>query len=124
MGRTIAGWKIDAAERDRLLARFPPRYERPIADHVTLRFGTDADTSLPTETEAYIVGEADDGAGVQALVVEIGGTTARGDSSHFHITWSLGEGRAAKESNDVIAASGWVAVDRVRIALQPARWKG
>ena len=124
MGRTIAGWKIDAAERDRLLARFPPRYDRRVADHVTLRFGTDADTPLPAETEAYIVGEADDGAGVQALVVEIAGTTARGDGGHFHITWSLGEGRTAKESNDVIAASGWAAVDPVRIALQPARWKG
>lgn len=124
MGRSIAGWKIDPEERDRLLARFPPRYERRVADHVTLRFGSDANTPLPTETEARIVGEADDDAGVQALVVEIGGTSARGDGSHFHITWSLGAGRAAKESNDVIAACGWTAVDPVRIALQPARWRG
>ena len=124
MGRSIAGWKIGPEERDRLLARFPPRYERRVADHVTLRFGTDADTPLPAETEARIVGEADDDAGVQALVVEIGGTIARGDGSHFHITWSLGGGRTAKESNDVIAAGGWTAVDPVRIALQPARWRG
>ena len=96
MGRSIAGWKIDPEERDRLLARFPPRYERRVADHVTLRFGSDANTPLPTETEARIVGEADDDAGVQALVVEIGGTSARGDGSHFHITWSLGAGRQAK----------------------------
>src|SRR3546814_8021115 len=51
MGRSIAGWKIGPEERDRLLARFPPRYERRVADHVTLRFGTDADTPLPAETE-------------------------------------------------------------------------
>src|SRR3546814_17455071 len=75
-------WKSGPEERDRLLARFPPRYERRVADHVTLRFGTDADTPLPAETEARIVGEADDDAGVQALVVEIGGTIARGDGSH------------------------------------------
>lgn len=124
MGRTIAGWKIGAAERDRLLARFPPRYARLVADHVTLRFGTDADTPLPPQTEARVVGEADDGAGVQALVVEIDGTTERGDGSHFHITWSLAEGRAAKESNDVIAASGWAAAGPIGLALQPACWKG
>src|SRR3546814_13028361 len=124
MGRSSAGWKIGPEERDRLLARFPPRYERRVADHVTLRFGTDADTPLPAETEARIVGEADDDAGVQALVVEIGGTIARGDGSHFHITWSLGGGRTAQESNDVIAAGGWPAGGHVSIEHPPARTTG
>src|SRR3546814_14627508 len=54
-----------------------------------------------------VVGETDDGAGVQALVVRIGGTTDRGDGSHFHITWSLGARRAAIESNDIIRRHGW-----------------
>src|SRR3546814_18266607 len=121
MGRSIAGWKIGPEERDRLLARFPPRYERRVADHVTLRFGTDADTPLPAETEARIVGEADDDAGVHALVVAIGGTIARGDGSHFHITCSLVGVRSAQESNDVIAASDWQGVSPVRIALPPRR---
>jgi len=40
-------------------------------------------------------------------VVRIGGTTDRPDGSTYHITWSLGPGRKAKESNDVIAAHGW-----------------
>jgi hypothetical protein len=43
------------------------------------------------------VGEADDGAGVQALVVRIGGTTERPDGAIYHITWSLAEGREARE---------------------------
>src|SRR3546814_21081996 len=111
MGRSIVGWKIDPEERDRLLARFPPRYERRVADHVTLRFGSDANTPLPAETEARIVGEADDDAGVQALVVEIGGTRASGDGSPFPITCALGGGRPAKERNDGTAASGWPALD-------------
>lgn len=69
-------------------------------------------------------GEADDEVGVQALVVEIGGTTARGDGSHFHITWSLAPGRAAKESNDVIGQRGWRAIDpALPIRLTPVRWK-
>ena len=125
MTRSIAGWKLDSADRATLLGRFPPRYARTIADHVTLRFGTDEHTPLPSATAGEIVGEADDGAGVQALVVQIGDTTKRGDGSHFHVTWSLKPGRAAKESNDVIRALGWRPVEpTVAVRLVPARWKG
>jgi hypothetical protein len=68
-----------------------------------------------------IVGIADDGAGVQALVVRIGGTTDRPGGGTYHITWSLNEGRAAKESNDVIAASGWRTIDLPEpVTLHPA----
>jgi hypothetical protein len=100
------GWALDGREREALLARFPPRYGNVVADHVTLKFG-DAAARLPTETSGEIVGEADDGRGVQALVVRIGGTTDRPDGSTYHVTWSLAPGRQAKESNDVIARLGW-----------------
>ena len=124
MSRAITGWELPESERDALLDRFVPRYATLVADHVTLRFGTDADTPLPTARTGEIVGEADDGEGVQALVVRIGGTTDRGDGSHYHITWSLGPGRRAKESNDVIAARDWLRVDPpIEIALEPARWR-
>jgi hypothetical protein len=124
VARSIAGWRLPASDRCRLLARFPPRYATVVADHVTLRFGTDAATPLPDERCGKIVGEADDGSGVQALVVRIGGTTARGDGSHYHLTWSLGAGRKAKESNDVIGARGWKPVDPpVTVTLDPARWQ-
>jgi hypothetical protein len=103
------GWALDGREREALLARFPPRYGNVVADHVTLKFG-DAAARLPTETSGEIVGEADDGRGVQALVVRIGGTTDRPDGSTYHVTWSLGPGRQAKESNDVIARLGWRAL--------------
>ena len=100
------GWSLDRGQREELLKRFPPRYPKADADHVTLKFG-DAAERLPTETAGEIVGVADDGEGVQAMVVRIGGTTDRPDGSTYHITWSLGPGRKAKESNDVIAAHGW-----------------
>ena len=45
------------------------------------------------------------------MVVRIGGATDRPGGGIYHITWSLNEGRAAKESNDVIAALGWRAID-------------
>lgn len=118
------GWKLDFADRAALLARFPPRYAETVADHVTLRFGTDNATPLPTATAGEVVGEADDDAGVQALVVRIDGNTERGDGSHYHITWSLAEGREAKESNHVISLLGWQALGEViPVRLTPARWK-
>jgi hypothetical protein len=106
MSNGFIGWALDRSQREALLARFPPRYPNVVADHVTLKFG-DAEAKLPGETSGEIVGEADDGQGVQAMVVRIGGTTDRPDGSTYHITWSLGPGRQAKESNDVIARHGW-----------------
>lgn len=104
------GWLLDPATRPALLARFPPRYARVVAHHVTLTFG-DRDAQAPREVAADIVGEADDGAGVQALVVRIDGGAARPDGGTFHITWSLGDRREARESNAVIAERGWTPID-------------
>lgn len=115
----FVGWALDRGQREELLKRFPPRYPNAVADHVTLKFG-DAGARLPTETEGQIVGEADDGAGVQAMVVRIGGTTDRPDGSTYHITWSLADGRQAKESNDVIAGHGWRAFEaEIPVRLEP-----
>jgi len=106
MAKGFIGWSLDRAQREELFRRFPPRYANAVADHVTLKFG-DAAAKLPTATAGEIVGEADDGAGVQAMVVRIGGTTDRPDGSTYHITWSLAPGRQAKESNAVIRERGW-----------------
>ena len=35
-GGDVIGWKLDRAEREALLRRFPPRWAQPVADHVTL----------------------------------------------------------------------------------------
>jgi hypothetical protein len=102
------GWKLPEDERARLLARFPPRYPDVIADHVTLQFGVSPGAMPPWETQGEIVGAADDGTGVQALVVAIGGTTSRPDGSVFHIIWSIDRaaGRRPVDSNGVVRA-GW-----------------
>ncbi len=113
------GWKLDPVERAALLAAFPPAYAQVVADHVTCKPDPERDL-LPTYGE--IVGRADDGAGVEALVVRIGGTTDRPDGSTWHVTWSLAEARGAKESNAVIAERGWRELQPRRVALIPATW--
>lgn len=114
-----SGWLVDPADREALLQRFPARYPQVVAHHVTLKFG-DRQARAPGETRGEIVGEADDGRGVQALVVAIDGSTDRPDGSTYHVTWSLGPGRAAKESNDVIRDRGWRRLDTpVPVRLHP-----
>jgi hypothetical protein len=120
---TVTGWKLPREDRERLLHLFPPKYENVVADHVTLRTGATSSTPLPRKPDARIVGRADDGEGVECLVVELDGTTDRPDGSTYHITWSLGPGRKARESNDVLRDKRWDTLDaRVPIQLEPARF--
>ena len=120
---TVTGWKLPKDERAALLERFPPRYDRVIADHVTLRVGAGPQTPLPRKPEARIVGRADDGDSLECLVVELDGSTDRPDGSTYHITWSLGPGREARESNDVLRTSGWEPIDApTPVELEPARF--
>lgn len=119
---SVIGWKLDRGERGQLLDRFPPRYAEAVADHVTLE--TNAQSKpLPPEAAAEIVGRADDGQGVEAMVVAIGGSTDRPDGSTCHITWSLAPGRRAKESNDVLREHGWTTIgEPVPVTIMPARF--
>lgn len=120
---SVTGWKLPRDQRQRLLERFPPKYANVIADHVTLRTGATAGTPLPPKRESQVVGRADDGDSLECLVVELDGTTDRPDGSTFHITWSLGPGRKARESNDVLRDQGWQAIEKpIPIELEPARF--
>ena len=122
MSDPILGWKLDLAGRTELLARFPPVYAETVADHVTFGRKSKAPAMLEAD-RATVVGRADDGRGVEALVVEVNGTTGRWDGGTYHVTWSLGPGRKAKESNEVIVAQGWQPVDgRPGAGLIPAEW--
>ena len=119
---TVIGWKLDRGERDDLLKQFPPRYDQPVADHVTLE--SDASGKpLPAQVTSSVVGRTDDESGVEALVVTIDGSVDRPDGSTFHITWSLGPGRRARESNDVLKERGWKEIDHpIPVTLTPARF--
>ncbi|HEX9964929.1 MAG TPA: hypothetical protein VGB04_08080 [Allosphingosinicella sp.] len=122
-GDSVIGWKLDREQRKELLQQFPPYYPEVDADHVTLQTRASDDASLPDETLGEIVGRADDGRGVEAMVVAIGGTTDRPDGSTYHITWSLGPGRKAQESNDVLASERWTMFDLpMPVKLAPERW--
>ena len=120
---SVTGWKLPSDERERLLERFPPQYENVVADHVTLNVGASQQTPLPRDVDAEVVGRADDGKSLECLVVRIGDTTERPDGSIYHITWSLGPTRKAKESNDVLREQDWDHLEKpIPIELEPARF--
>lgn len=120
---TVTGWKLPEVERELLLRRFPPKYEKVVADHVTLRVGATPDTPLPHKPQAKVVGRADDSSSLECLVVELDGVTDRPDGSTYHITWSLGPHRKARESNDVLRDQGWTYIEApIPVDLEPARF--
>lgn len=122
-GDTTIGWKLDRGQRRELLQQFPPKFRNVVADHVTLKTGAAEDSPLPEETEGEIVARADDGKGVEAMVVRIAGTSDRPGGGIYHITWSLADGREAKESNFMLAAQKWAMFDLpMPVTLHPARW--
>jgi hypothetical protein len=117
----VAGWRLDRGEREALLRRFPPRHGTVVADHVT--YGRVPLSELPSHPCAVLIGRADDGGGVEAMVVRLGDSHERPTGGIYHITWSLGPGREAIESNHVIAANGWRPLEEaVSVGLEPARW--
>ncbi|MFM2370396.1 MAG: hypothetical protein RIS85_118 [Pseudomonadota bacterium] len=114
------GWKLTKQCREALLAAHPPKYPNVVADHVTLSVsGVQPPDPI---IDARIVGRADDGLGVEAMIVALDGSTTRPDGKVWHITWSLDEGRVARESNDVIAEKGWLSLNGEMLSLFPAHW--
>lgn len=119
----ITGWLLPEDERERLLRLFPPRYPDVVAHHVTHRYGVSPDEPRPDPAQGEIVGPADDGAGVEALVLRVSGSGVRPDGKAYHVTWSLNRanGRRSVESNDVVAAGKWERLAaRVPVRLTPA----
>ena len=119
---SVIGWLLATDDREKLLEQFPPKFEKTFAHHVTLKSDAEREP-IPSEVQAAIVGRTDDGEGVEAMVVAIDGTTDRPDGSTYHITWSLGDGRRARESNDVLKERGWDELDHpIPIKLEPGRF--
>ena len=119
---SVIGWLLAEDDREKLLQQFPPKFEKTLAHHVTLKSEAERDP-LPNNVKAEVVGRTDDESGVEAMIVAIDGTTGRPDGSTYHITWSLGDGRRARESNDVIRERGWQKLDQpIPVKLQPGRF--
>ena len=81
-------FNIDASTREKLLGHIPAAYLKTVADHITIQL-TKKPEVLPAAQTIDILGIADDGNGLQALVVAVDGQRLRPDGKPYHITWSL-----------------------------------
>lgn len=85
----------DAVLSDLARQGIAPAFENVVCEHVTYRY-PDPDPAPPFE-EMRVVGHAV-GDGVQAVLIEVDGTSERGDGELYHITVSLAEGHKPHES--------------------------
>ncbi len=109
--------------REALLELYPPKYDKVIAEHITVDFGVPEGTPLPEGSWIKVIGEADSKDGLQALVVSVDGAYQRPDGKVYHITWSLDADKYKPvDSNELIAdySNRWKLGLGVTIAAEPA----
>lgn len=100
-------YNLTETSREQLLRAFPPQFQRVVAHHATYQFGVPSDGPLPPEPQsATIVGYASDEA-IEALVVEIDGSTKRPDGQIYHITLSLEPERRRPVDSNTLLSQGW-----------------
>lgn len=99
------GLVLNNQNREALNQRFPPKYSDFIGHHITLEFGVHKNAELPPQPKnVQVIGYADDGDSIEALVVSIDGVSERPDGGTYHITWSLdrSKGRKPVDSNKLL----------------------
>lgn len=112
------GYLLTETSRSKLLKKFPPKYKKVVAHHITEQFGVSADTNPPKMPKSVqVVGYIDSGDGVEGLLVEVNGSTSRPDGSKYHITWSLDDGRKAVETNIYVDRAK--SVDAFDVEVEP-----
>ena len=121
----ISVYLLDEDSRSKLKAEFPPRFEKFVGHHVTVKFGASDTDELPAADDYRVVGYAYEmerkmnGSGIEALVVAVDGST-EGKDRTFHITWSHGPGYSAKDSNKIIANKWSKLAAPIKINMEPA----
>lgn len=107
--------------RDEVLASLAaqghtPAHSTLVFEHVT--FAYPDPSPAPAVSTARIVAVASD-AGVQAVVVELDGTTTRPDGKVFHCTYSLAPGHRPVESNALLAKVTPTPITPIELELKP-----
>ena len=115
-------YELDRKSRQSLAAIFPPKYPEFIGHHITYKIGVKAKDKMPAMPKSVeVIGYADDGESIEALVVAINGKTQRPDGKAYHITWSLdrNKGRKPQHTNNLIASKEFEPVDPIAIQAKP-----
>ena len=79
---------INDQTKEAILKRFPPQYPRISADHITYEYDVSDFGTLHHPHSVEITAIADDGNGIQALIVSVDGKQYKPDGNPYHITIS------------------------------------
>jgi hypothetical protein len=118
------GYQLTDRSVAKLMEIFPPSYSRVFGHHITTKFGTTNKEDIPPYTEdVQVVGYADSGDGIEALVVSINDDTTKEDGNLFHITWSLDpEKYKPVDSNALV--KNYKKIDPISISVTPRMFTG
>lgn len=98
-------YELDQESKMMLMAKFPPKYPDIRYDHVTISMGgLGAKIPKPAQ-KVEVVGIADDGNGIEALIVRVNDTPMRQDGRAWHITASFDSSKNAPAAFDIFAKS-------------------
>ena len=84
-----SGYELSEESRNKLKMLLVPIFNNFMGHHITEKFGVAADYPTPEMPDSVVVvGRAiDKKLEVDALLVEINGSSNRPDGSKYHITW-------------------------------------
>jgi hypothetical protein len=120
METKYTAYKVDDASRTSLLAKFPPKYPKVIAHHVTVEYPAPENAAVPPAAKVKVIGYVDSEDGLEALIVSVNGSSQRPDGKAFHITLSLDPTKySAKDSNELIAKKKFTLVRGIPVGTQP-----
>ncbi len=99
-------YPLTAGDRASLLTRFPPRFARVIADHISAEGLRSMDKVPEGAATGQVIGVAN-GDKYQALVVTINGRQTTSDGTPFHVSWSVDAGFSSGAIGPAIARDGF-----------------
>lgn len=105
--------------RAEILGRFAPKFANVIVHHITHSFNVSHEDALPPmPVSAKVIGYASNEK-IEALVVEIDGTSIRGDGKLMHITLSHTPEAKPVMSNDLLSSQGFEPCEHFTIEVIP-----
>jgi len=118
-------FELDKKSRNILKQQFPPKYADFIGHHITYNPGAKKTDKIPHEPKSVVVvGYADDGESIEALVVEVNGKALRPDGKAYHITWSIDRSKGRKPAHsNALVAQGFETVAPIGIKAKPDIFK-
>ena len=114
-----AAFNLTESAKTELLGKYPPKFSKVIAHHVTYRRSAKESDPIPEVDSVRVIGYCSNEF-IECMVVRIGPDLLREDGKIYHITLSHAEGHKPVESNALLTSVPWEAIDPFYLEVKPA----